>query len=373
MPVTYSLLTRAARLSNGFVHLAVAFAALACLAPAQAAIDLNARRTIPLTRREIDHGKLLERRATPVNAKHANYLADGLSIALDEATAEAVPAQARDQRRDSGRGEGSGGRTSGEAGGRSGRDAQPDMAIRAIEVIGEFRLSVKVANLGGAASQPCRLNAAIYAPNATGETFTWVGHRELSSLAAGAEIPLVFETLRPVYGQRVTAYVMQCQHTEGRGATQNDRLTLQLPARPTQQKPPADDPPPADTPKMSPDLAVISVSYEGEKIIGIIKNVGDRRYLAEGSNYKDSFSRTVTLTRIKRVGTQSISEKIESHEVPHVERNDTIRFAFKRPKSDPSSTHFRWQFSISGVDPDTSNNSFTTRWEKTPTTVVIDD
>lgn len=280
--------------------------------------------------------------------------------------------------RGSGRGEAGGGASGGGGsstgdGGRSGRDALPDMMVKSIEPKSEFRFLVKVANVGGSPSQPCRLNAAIYAPDATGETFTWFDHRDIAPVAAGAEVSALFTTSSPIYGQRLTAYVFQCQHTEGRGAAENNRLTLQMPAAPAQPEKPPVDKPPVETPKISPDLAAVNIYYEGSQIVAVIKNVGDRHYLASGSNYKDSFARTLTLSRIKRVGAHSFTEKIESHEIPHVQRNDTIKFGIKRPKNDPASSEFRWQITISGVDPDNSNNTFTTNWEKTPKTVIIDE
>jgi hypothetical protein len=242
----------------------------------------------------------------------------------------------------------------------AGRDASrrsrdlADMAVTQVTALGNYKLRVVVANLGTQISRPCLVNAGIYVDGAQDERFWWIQNRTIGGLEAGGQLTLDFDTASPIYGHRVTAYVFQCRGVDAMAA--NDRKTVSIPA---QSEPPK--PPPAvlvRTPKISPDLAATEIYFEGGQVVGVVKNVGDRTYLAAGSNYQDSFDRKVTLRRVKRVGAQTHTETVHSFDMPHAGVGESLRFGFPRPTNDPAATEYTWVLVISGGDPDSNNNSF---------------
>jgi hypothetical protein len=239
--------------------------------------------------------------------------------------------------------------------GRSGGRTVPDMAVKEVTALGKYKIRVVVANLGNLRSGPCLVNAAIYVDGGQTERFNWVKQQEIGWVLAGNELTLDFDTAYPVYGHRVTAYVFHCAAADAMAA--NDRKTVNIPAQ--KEEPRREPPVVAQKPKISPDLAVTHLYFKKGEILGGVENVGDRRYRAAGSGYKDSFDRQVTLQRIKRVGAHSYTETVGSYDVPHLGVGGSWGFAFTRPKNDPEATEYRWVLVVSGGDPDSDNDSFT--------------
>jgi len=239
----------------------------------------------------------------------------------------------------------------------------PDLKVRMIKVVAANVVTVYVANYGHADSYGCFVTLYLLDPSDNKEI--WKTQGSVEALSAMSSVRVDLGTGEHALGGLLVRVMVDSADRISEEDEENNWGELLVPAA-SEPTPPAPDPPstpepapaPQEKPKLSPDVAAVKIFFDGEYVVGVLENVGDRDYLPSRRDIKDSFKREITLKRIVQTSTQTYTQVIGTTGMGYARAGGVFQQVFKRPKNEPEAKKFTWILTIEGNDPNMQNNSF---------------